>query len=160
MSEARAAEVVFSSFDPAPSAVRSEIFRVSVKDPADLAWDLTPNGSRIAYSEYELRSASIHILDLQSRATHEVQLQGWVELTSLAWSADGQSLFVTSFSPAGGSLLHVTLDGRVAVLFKAAKDVELPSPSPDGRSLAFSEIVSAANVWLLEGFSGTQPAAQ
>jgi hypothetical protein len=53
MSEARAGEVVFSSFDPAPSAVRSEIFRISVKDPADLAWDLSPNGSRIAYSEYD-----------------------------------------------------------------------------------------------------------
>jgi hypothetical protein len=107
-----------------------------------------------------LRSASIHILDLQSRATHEVQLRGWVDLHSLAWSADGQSLFVTSFSATGGSLLHVTLDGRVAVLFKAANDVDLPSPSPDGRSLAFSEIVSVSNVWLLEGFSGTQLAAQ
>lgn len=152
LSEAGANEVVFSSFAPVPSAVRSEIFRISAKNPADLAWDLTPNGSRIAYSEYELRSASIHILDLQSRATREVRLQGWAELTSLAWSADGQSLFVTSFSPTGSSLLRVTLDGRFWVLFKAAKDVELPKPSPDGRSLAFSEIVSASNVWLLEGF--------
>jgi len=132
--------------------VRSEIFRISAKNPADLAWDITPNGSRIAYSEYELRSASIHIIDLQSRATREVRLPGWAELTSLAWSADGQSLFVTSFSPTGSSLLRVTLDGRFWVLFKAAKDVELPRPSPDGRSLAFSEIVSASNVWLLEGF--------
>jgi hypothetical protein len=37
LSETGASEVVFSSFDPVPSAVRSEIFRISVKDPADLA---------------------------------------------------------------------------------------------------------------------------
>lgn len=75
-----------------------------------------------------------------------------LDFLGACWSADGQSLFVTSFSPTGSSLLRVTLDGRFWVLLKAAKDVELPRPSPDGRSLAFSEIVSASNVWLLEGF--------
>jgi len=70
---------------------------------------------------------------------------------TLAWSADGRSLFVTNFAPEGSSLLHVTLDGKYRVLYKGAKEVELPRPSPDGRALAFGEVVSASNVWLIEG---------
>jgi hypothetical protein len=59
--------------------------------------------------------------------------------------------FITNFDPAGSSLLHVTLDGKIRVLYKTAKEAELPKASPDGRSLAFGEVVSASNVWLIEG---------
>jgi hypothetical protein len=35
---------------------------------------------------------------------------------------------------------------------KGAKEVEAARPSPDGHHLAFGDVVSASNVWLVEGF--------
>jgi hypothetical protein len=49
------------------------------------------------------------------------------------------------------SLLRVTFDGKCHVLYQEAKEVELPKSSPDGHFLAFGEVVSASNVWLIEG---------
>jgi hypothetical protein len=70
---------------------------------------------------------------------------------TLGWSADGQSLFVTNFAPDASSLLNFTLDGKYRLLYKASKEVESPRAAPDNRSLAFGEVVSASNVWLIEG---------
>lgn len=153
LGEAEPNEVVFYSFVPLPGAAKSEIFRVPAKAPNSVAWDLSSDGSRIAYSERDTRSASIHVRELEGGSTRDIPVAGRVELVTLAWSADGQSLFVTDFAPAGSSLLHVTLDGKSRVVYKGAKEVELPKPSPDGRSLAFGEVVSASNVWLIEGLS-------
>jgi Tol biopolymer transport system component len=151
LSEARPNEAVFYSFAPAPGAAKSEIFRIRVEDPDSVAWDLSPDGSSIGYCERDVRSASIHVRELGRGTTRDIAIPGWVELLTLAWSADGKSLFATNFAPAGSSLLHVTLDGKYRVLYKAAKELELPKPSPDGRYLAFGEVVSASNVWLIEG---------
>jgi Tol biopolymer transport system component len=151
LSEAGSKEVAFYSFAPVPTGAKSEIFRIQAKDPNSVAWDLSPDGSRIAYCERDHRSGLIHLRELGPDTTREISLPGWVELVSLAWSADGGSLFVRNFAPDGSSLLHVTLDGKYRVLYKAAKQVELPRPSPDGRALAFGEVVSASNVWLIEG---------
>lgn len=151
LSEAAPNEVVFHAFAPVPSAAKSEIFRIQVKDPNSVAWDLSPDGSRIAYCERDLRSATIHIQDLGPGTTRDIPIPGWVELSALGWAADGKSLFVTNWEPAGSTLLHVTLDGRYRVLYKSAKEAELPKASPNGRSLVFGEVVSASNVWLIEG---------
>ena len=153
LSQGATKEVVFQSFAPVPSAARSEIFRIPAKDPDAVSWDVSPDGSRIAWCERELRSASIHVRELGRGVTRDIQFPGWVEFATLGWAADGKSLFVTSWEPAGSSLLHVTLDGGTRVLYKAVKETELPKASPDGRSLAFGEVVSASNVWLIEGLS-------
>jgi len=151
LSEAGPNEVVFSSFDPLPAAPKSELFRIRSGSPEGVAWDLSPDGSRIAYCEHDYHSASIHIRDLRAKSTRDIGIPEWVELVSVGWASDGNSLFVTNFSPTGSSLLHVTLDGKYRVLYKAAKEAEMLKASPDGRSLAFGEVVSASNAWLVEG---------
>jgi WD40 repeat protein len=143
--------VIFSSFSPTPSAAKLEIFRVAAQFPNNVTWDLSPDGSRVAYSEYDLHSASVHIREIGRGTMQDIAIEDRVELSSLAWSADGKSLFVTTYSPDGSLLLHVAPDGSYTVLYKAAKEVGSLSPSPDGRSLAFSETVSASNAWLVEG---------
>jgi Tol biopolymer transport system component len=150
LSEALQNEIVFSSFEPVPSTARAEIFRIAAKNPNDLFWDLSPDGSRIAYGERGLHSL-IRIREISSGATSDISLPEWPELYTIGWSADGKGLFATDFAPTGSSLLHISLDGRVHVLYKAAKEVELPRASPDGRQLAFGEVVSSSNVWLIEG---------
>lgn len=151
LGEAGQHEVVFYSFSSVPAATKSEIFRVSADDPNTVSWDLSPNGSRIAYAEYDWRTTTIHIHDLASNTVHDFPLKDVVELSTLAWSADGKNLFVTTFSLTGSSLLNVSLDGRFRVLYKGAKEVEGARQSPDGHHLAFGDVVSASNVWLVEG---------
>jgi Tol biopolymer transport system component len=152
LSEAGPHEVVFYSFAPLPGAGKSEIFRVEASDPNALFWDLSPDGSRIAYAETTWRSASIHIHDLRANTTRDIALKGITELSTVSWSADGKSFFATTFALTGSSLFHVNLDAKYRVLYKGAKEVEGAKPSPDGRYLAFGDVVSASNAWLVEGF--------
>ena len=152
LSEAQSNSVAFSAFSPVTSAAKSPMFQVTVKDPNAVTWSLSPDGSRIAYSEKDLHSATVHIRELGSDVTRDISLPDRAELTTIEWAADGKSLFATVFAPDGSSILHVTLDGRYQQIHKVAKDVETPRASPDGRYLAFGEVVSGSNVWLIEGF--------
>jgi Tol biopolymer transport system component len=152
LSEAESDSVAFREFNPVTSAAKSTMFRITAKDPNRVSWSLSPDGSRIAYSEDELHSATVHIRELGSGLTHDITLSDRAELTTIEWAADGKSLFTTVFAPDGSSILHVTLDGRYQQIHKVAKDVETPRASPDGRRLAFGEVVSGSNVWLIEGF--------
>ena len=151
VSEAGRNEVAFYSFPPVPSAAKTEIFRTHAEDPDALGWDLSPDGSRIAYSEHDWSSASIHVRDLRERTTRDIPLPGLAELSTLAWSADSKGLFFTTFAVTGSSLFHMTLDGPYHRIYKGAKEVEAPRASPDGKYLAFGDVVSASNVWLIEG---------
>lgn len=152
LGEAGSHEVVFYNFAPVPAAAKSEIFRMQADDPNTVTWDLSPDGSRLAYAEYDWHSTTVHIRDLKTNLVRDIPLNGVVEMSTLTWSADGTSLFATTFSLTGSSLLHVTDNGKYHVVYKGAKDVEGARQSPDGRYLAFGDVVSASNVWLVEGF--------
>jgi len=149
LSEAGPHEVVFYSFAAAPA--KSALFRIDASNPNEVSWDLTPDGSRVAYSENDWQSATIHIRDLRTNTTRDLTLKSLAELSTLSWSADGKSLFATRFGLTGSSLFHVSLDGTYRLLYKGAKEIEGARPSPDGRYLAFGDVVSASNVWLVEG---------
>jgi Tol biopolymer transport system component len=152
LSEAASKEVVFYTFAPLPGTGKSEIFRIEANDPDAINWDLSPDGSRVAYAEFTWHSASIHVRELRANTTRDIPLKDMTGLSTLSWCANGKSLFSTAFALTGSSLLHVTLDGKYRVLYKGAKEVEGARPSPDGRYLAFGDVVSASNVWLVEGF--------
>lgn len=143
--------MVFYSFRPVPATGKSELFRVEAKDPNEVAWDLAPDGSRIAYSENDWQSATIHIRNLKANTTLDIPLKGLSELSTLSWSADARSFYATTFGLWGSSLFRVTLNGRYQLLYKGAKEIEGARPSPDGRYLAFGDVVSASNVWLVQG---------
>ena len=69
------------------------------------------------------------------------------------WSADGRSLLVGWHGHEGDSaLLKVTLDGKVSVLLRSSNYIAYAIPSPDGRSLALSEVNPAKNVRQIENF--------
>jgi hypothetical protein len=152
LAEAGPHEVTFYSFFPVPGAAKTEIFRIKTDHPDGLSWDLSPDGSHIAYAEFSWRSASIHVRDVTTGVTRDIQLGGLMELSTLSWSADGKSFFATTFAVTGSSLYHITDEGKYSVLYKGAKEVEGARQSPDGRYLAFGDVQSASNVWVVEGF--------
>lgn len=81
-------------------------------------------------------------------------MKGWSQLLSSTWAADGKSLFVTADARGGGAVLHVSLQGKVDVLWEnpGLSWETLAHPSPDGRYLEFDRWTITGNMWMMENF--------
>jgi len=149
LSEANQEQIVFFAFDSLQGR-KGELAKIEV-DPRDTFWDLSPDGSRIAFGRFEEDGGHIRILDLPGGKAREIALKGWAGLDSVAWSADGRSLFVTNWASKGGSILRLGLNGETQLLHKAlGMALERPLPSPDGRYLACSQVATTSNAWMIE----------
>jgi Tol biopolymer transport system component len=150
VAEASQDSVVFTRFDPAAGR-GMEVARVKTS-PSKFFWDLSPNGSQIAYGEFRSKSGDhITILGLNDQASREVSLGTWTNMSSVAWSASGTDLFLTTLRREGSDLLHMTLDGKVNVLSEQkGRWFGMPRPAPNGRFLAFGLRTVDSNVWLIE----------
>jgi Tol biopolymer transport system component len=142
-------ETVFTAVDPLRGRA-GEIARVKV--PAQyLMWDLSPDGSRLAYAStsfYPGVTETVQVLALADRSTRDVPLRDYSGMPGgIAWTATGDALLIAGLAVRGGTLLSMDLNGRKhALLDFAGKGLYLadPRPSPDGRQLAFGQ------AWLLE----------
>jgi len=151
LAEADQEEISFTFFDPMHGR-GSEAVRVRGQ-PARFFWDLSPDGSQLAYGEFKSEeNDSITILKLKDSKPQPLPLSGQSNLSSLSWAAGGRGLFVTTKRREGSDLLHVRLaDGHITVLREEKGRVFLsPRPSPDGRFLAYAIRTTDSNVWLLE----------
>lgn len=152
ISEASQKQVVFSAFDPAGGR-KGELARVDT-DPGRAAWDLSPDGSRIALAKFDLGAGlPVKVITLADKGVREIPLKGWSNPMAVAWSRGGKDLFVMNYAVKGSTLLSVDPAGRVRVLydlFGKGKYLTNPHPSPDGRSLAFAQSTAGSNVWILE----------
>jgi Tol biopolymer transport system component len=152
LSEANGKRIAFSAFDPRLGR-QGELARIDI-DPSDTFWDLSPDGSRIAFGKLEERGGHLCILDLAGGKRQEISVKEWSNLISVGWSVDGRSVFATNWASKGGSILRVTLDGEIQLLYKApsSSQLERPVPSPDGHYLAFGEVATMSNAWMMENF--------
>jgi serine/threonine protein kinase len=150
LAEADQDEVVFTFFEPAHGR-QMEAARVPAT-PARFYWNLSPDGSRVAYGEFRSEATDrITILSLNDRTAREVPLSGWTALNSVSWDADGRYLFATTSRRGGSDLLRVSLDGKVILLREEkGRWFANPVPSPDRRLLAFGVQTTDSNVWLIE----------
>ena len=151
LSEQGSEGVIFTAFDPVEGR-KGELTRTPSAWTEKSSWDLSPDGRWIAFGAREETRVLIRLLPLAGDAPREISVEGWVYLEGLAWTADGKALLATSYKPDGVRLLHVSLDGRVRVLYKARFFIENPVPSPDGRYLAFGDITPEGNVWMIDNF--------
>jgi Tol biopolymer transport system component len=150
LGEANERQFVFSEFHPMNGSKR-ELARLDMDPSILFVWDLSPDGSRIAVTERMQQNGRIRIVDLTTKAVHELSID-WANLDSIGWSADGQALFVTSYSSRGETLLHVALDREVHLLYKYSTWFERPFASPDGRYLAFAQLRYDSNAWMIDNF--------
>jgi hypothetical protein len=90
LSEALEGEIVFSSFEPERSANKAEMFRLAVGDPNGIFWDLSGDGTRIAYGNRSVQSF-LRVRELIHQTTRDVFIPRWPELTSVGWSRMGRA---------------------------------------------------------------------
>jgi Tol biopolymer transport system component len=143
--------LVLTAFDPVQGR-KTQVAKVS-GDPDNDSWDLSPDGSRIAVSIFDYKAGDLQIVPLNGGTTQKLNAMPWTELSATAWSADGKSLFLGSYSSRGSSIVHMPLTGAPKLLFKQPSwDIFSLVPSPDGRYLAFGPIVTTANAWTIPTF--------
>jgi len=153
-------QVVFAAFDPVKGRGR-ELGRVSlgqerswIRFSDNYTWDLSRDGSHLAFAQYDRDQGRISILSMLGGETREVNVEGRNNLAGLRWAADGRGLFVQTYGEVG-TLFHVDLQGRAQVIQPQnpqISSVEWGVPSPDGRYLAVRGDISFRNVWLVENF--------
>ncbi len=144
-----------TEFDPAKG--KGKLLRTIEKDPGQgFSHALSPDGSTFAITQGGQPDILLRLLSLNGGPDREIVVNGWPNLTSMEWSADGKGLYCGSSSPQGSNLLYVDLKGTAQVLWK---DPELGGnqflggvPSPDGRYLAISGGTRSSHAWLVEGF--------
>jgi len=147
-------QTVFTAFDPV-SGRKGEVARVDL--PVDwLAWDLSPDGTRVAYATFAFFSFSaqpLRVLTLADKSERKIPLKNWLNPTAITWAPSGQEVYVTNWSVRGGTLFSVDMTGRLRVLRDlSGKGLYLGAlrPSPDGRLLAFGEATAGSNAWVLD----------
>ena len=148
-------QVVFSAFEPTRGKGR-ELLRVDLNPTAwSCGWDLSPDGSRLAFVQPDDREGRIQILPLDGAKPTEVNVNGRNGFWLPAWAMDGKGLFVGA---SRGEILYVDLEGRADVVWEQRLPGLHPTwavPSPDGRHLAMVGFTMDSNVWMLENFEGS-----
>lgn len=149
LSEQEGERPVFSAFDPVEGRKR-ELTAMEIAPSVVSFWDVSPDGRWIAFGSDGEQSRRIRLLSLAGRVVRNISVKGWTHLESVAWSADGKGLFLTSFTSTGRRLLRVSLTGEARLLYAARSYLAQPTPSPDGRYLAFGEVIPESNAWVIE----------
>jgi Tol biopolymer transport system component/DNA-binding winged helix-turn-helix (wHTH) protein len=147
--------LVFVTFDPV-SGKENEITRIEDPEWYLHNWTLSPDGSTLALSKKHRtqEQAVIRLLPVAGGTERTISFQPWSGVAYIDWAADGRSLWVRAFSPAGTqTLLNVDLHGKVKpVLQESERELGWAIPSPDGRHLALWTASGSSNAWLLENF--------
>jgi len=145
-------KLVISAFDPMQGNAR-EVLKLDVHTGALYNWMPSPDGSRIAFMDYNPLEGKIQLLSLKGESERDIVVKGWAGFNSVDWTADGKSLFVSSQSPTSSALLHVDLEGHATPLWDQRGAWRTWAiAAPNGRELAIQGMTSGSNVWMIENF--------
>jgi eukaryotic-like serine/threonine-protein kinase len=100
---------------------------------------ISPDASQIAVVDYRYRN-KIEILNTAQRSWREISVEpGHGFYQFIGWAADGKGFFVATYLPRSLNLIYVALSGKVQILASKGhtQSFSNPSPSPDGKYLAF-----------------------
>jgi serine/threonine protein kinase/Tol biopolymer transport system component len=115
------------------------------------SWDLSPAGDRVAAV---LEDHTITVVRLADETSQELAIGPPCKPEDIAWEPSGKSVIITCDGPRlEHRLYRVHLDGRVRLLWTASPSaLELPSVSPDGRSVTLRVWTYDPDFWLLSAF--------
>jgi len=142
----------FSAFDPT-SGKTHELLAVDRRTGSLYNWMPSPDGSRFIFAEFNPMEGRLRLLSLDGAPARDIVVSGWAGFNSVDWAADGKSLFVSSQSPSGTTLLHVDLEGHATILWDQPGGWRTYAiAAPNGRKLAIAGMTSSSNVWMIENF--------
>jgi Tol biopolymer transport system component len=150
IAEKQERQIVFSAFDPVKGR-KGELARIPFNG-VRTGWDLSPDGTKIAVSEFNYHKGEINIVPLNGGTPQEIPAMPWTELLTVAWAADGKSLFASSFSSRGTAIVHLDFAGHSKLLVKPIWRILTLEASPDGKYLAFGPEISNSNAWTMGSF--------
>src|SRR5262249_16909569 len=114
---------------------------------------LSPDGSWIAIvRRHENR---IRLVPLDGGQMRMITTKSYSDVVDLNWAMDSHSIFVSSLSPGGVSLLHVDLSGNAHPIWQQPQPRGFWSwgvSSPDGHHLAMLAGNWEANAWMVTNF--------
>jgi serine/threonine protein kinase len=149
---------IFTAFDPITGGAH-ELFRWKISGHRNGFASLSPDGSQFLFLTRSPREATLRFGSFPEKPLREIKLLGWSNLNSADWAADGKSIFISSGTPLGATLLRVDLQGRVQPIWQVwgsgrswDSGRTWAIPSPDGRRLAMLGQTTHSNAWLLENF--------
>jgi eukaryotic-like serine/threonine-protein kinase len=135
------------------------------RNPQQLTTDVTdaahhvrprwsPDGKRIVFQSLEGTKFDVRVVDLDSKQMREVTSDYIMDVHPV-WSADGQSIVLSSYRSGGVNLwrIPVDIDGRAIGAMEqltagAGQDVEADVSSASGR-IVFSILTQNADIWRL-----------
>jgi DNA-binding winged helix-turn-helix (wHTH) protein/Tol biopolymer transport system component len=150
-----ATSLTFSSFDSETGA-ETEVMWLERPKIMKFNWSLSPDGSQLVMAEWmdQVSPAEITLLSIKDKSQRTIHVEGWSDVRSLDWAADGQSIWIGAANTTGTqALLRVDLKGN-ARPFVIDDEHELgwAIPSPDGRRIAYWKATGTSNAWMLHGF--------
>lgn len=118
-------------------------------------WDLSHDGTRIAYIDSDKGPNDIGIMTLtgQPAVIKQLHLNGYDAFATLYWDAMGKGFYVSSYGNGGEvvRLMHIGMDGTVQVLRQQVNTwLSWAVPSDDGKYLALQTFARQSNIWLLQ----------
>ena len=144
-------QVLFNAFDPI-KGLGQEVEKVETDPSLDYAWDLSPDGRRIAMV-MRLSEGAIKIHSLADHRISTISVKDWNELEDMAWQSGGKGLFSSTHRGQNSILLSINLEGSARVLWEHRGAVTVyVVPSPDGRRIAMFGQVLNQNMWMMENF--------
>jgi Tol biopolymer transport system component len=145
-------KITINAFDPA-SGKAHEVLTIDSRPEMLYNWMPSPDGSRLVFAEYNPLEGRLRVLPLDGTPEQEIVVKGWAGINSVDWAADGKSLFVSSQSPSGTTLLHMDLEGHAVPIWDQPGGWRTYAiASPNGRELAIAGMTSSSNVWMIENF--------
>jgi DNA-binding winged helix-turn-helix (wHTH) protein/Tol biopolymer transport system component len=144
-----------SAFDPIKG--RGKLLRTMNKALDEgYGYSLSPDGSTLAVARGGEPEIRIRLLALTGGPDREIQVNGWPNLESMQWSADGRGLYCGSTTSQSGTLLYVDLTGNAQPMWRS-RDMDggpfiAGVPSPDSRHIALTGAIHQSTAWMVEGF--------
>ncbi|MBT3222030.1 MAG: hypothetical protein HN348_23400 [Proteobacteria bacterium] len=147
-------ELQFAEVNSSTGERSDPLFTVGIASRST-AWDLSPDGSRIALLLTDPPRLLVHDIDAQTTESRPFPLD---IPQNLSWAADGEGLFAVGLLETAAKpyrLLAVDSAGEVSTLWSSmATFCHSALPSPDGQKLLLGFHGFDDDVWLMEGLSG------
>jgi serine/threonine protein kinase/Tol biopolymer transport system component len=153
LSEREGSDVVLYSLDPirgkGPVLGRTKL---ATSHLYAVRWSISPDGLRVVFA---MNTTRIRILSLDGRnSTRDIDVGGpSQQVQSINWAADGKDLFATCLQWPSSYLIHISRAGAVTRLLQNGSQwMSDPTPSPDGKYLAFQAQSRDNNIWVIDNF--------